>query len=311
MEHNYASAIAYTVQGDDWSGWVGREVTVEAPYPVEAGRVADFCALVGDANPCYWDAAIATERFGSPVAPPATLLVWKFAAPWNPGGRPAHGPIIGLEIPLPVDDLINVSTETWFHAPIRVGSRLTFHERVKSISDLKRTALGPGHFVTTEFEAVDEAGTKVATNRNVMLRFRAEGAVAASAAPAPLEGSHLPEHRILVTQTLCTLNVVATKDFFPGHHDSEFARNQGIRGAYPNTMFYEGLADRVALEWAGYHARIARRSLIMASPAPIGETLWTRGKQTSREASTAELLIEVVTNTALIARATIAVDGIR
>jgi hypothetical protein len=76
-------------------------------------------------------------------------------------------------------------------------------------------------------------------------------------------------------------------------------------------MFYEGLVDRVALEWAGYDARIARRSLIMANPAPIGETLRTRGKQTSRAGGTSELLVEVVTDSALIARATLAVDGIR
>lgn len=311
MEHNYASASTYAVSGDDWTGWVGREVTVEAPYPVEAGRVADFCALVGDANPCYWDPAVAADRFGGPVAPPATLMVWRFGAPWNPAGPPVHGPLIGLEVPLPVDDLINVSTETHFHAPIRVGARLTYLDRVLSISDIKHTALGPGYFVTSEFQAVDETGTKIATHRNVVLRFRAEDSPAAPPAPEPLPGAHLPEHTIPVTATLCTLNVVATKDFFPGHHDGAFARGQGIADAYPNTMFYQGLVDRVALEWGDYDATVVRRSLTMASPAPIGQTLRTRGKQTARDGDTSELLVEVVTDTALIARAEITTKAAR
>lgn len=314
MEHNHASATLYAVRGDDWRGWIDREVTVEAPYPVEAGRVADFCSLVGDANPCYWDPAVATARFGGPVAPPATLMVWRFPAPWNPAGRPAHGPLIGLEVPLPVDDLINVSTETQVHAPIRVGARLTYRERVVAVSAEKRTALGPGHFVTTEFEAVDNTGTTIATNRNVMLRFRPERGPAAPIdppAPEPLPGAHLPEVTIPVTATLCTLNVVATRDFFPGHHDGAVARGQGIADVYPNTMFYQGLVDRVALEWAGYEAILVRRSLTMASPAPIGETLRTRGKQTARHGDTAELLVEVVTDTALTARAEVTVSGLR
>lgn len=313
MEENYASATAYAVTGDDWQGWVGREVTVEAPYPVEAGRVADFCALVGDANPCYWDPDVATARYGGPVAPPATLMVWRFPAVWNPAGRPEHGPLIGLEVPLPVDDLINVSTDTQFFAPIRVGSRLTFVDRVLSVSDEKSTALGPGYFVTSEFDAVDDTGTKVATNRNVMLRFRAErpGAPSGRSAPPPLDGAHLPEHSIPVTATLCTLTATGTKDFFPGHHDSRYARSQGIADAYPNTMYYQGLVDRVALEWAGPDAHVARRSLTMASPAPIGEILHTRGKQTARDGDTATALVEVVTDNAPIARAEVTVKGVR
>jgi acyl dehydratase len=309
--HNYASASAYAVRNDtdtDAAEWIGRTVRVEAPFPVEAGRVADYCALIGDANPLYWDRDLATARFGSPVAPPGTLMVWRFGALWQPTGRPEHGPLIGLEVPLPVDDLINVSTVTDFHAPIAVGSRLTFIDRVVAISARKRTALGDGYFVTSEFDAVDESGTTIATNRNVMLRFNpTPGSGGATPPPAPLEGAHLPEIEIPVTPTLCTLNVGATKDYFPGHHDGGFARGQGIADAYPNTMFYQGLTDRVAVEWAGPNATIARRCLTMASPAPIGTTLRTRGKRTGGDGDSAQVVVEVVTSDALIARAEITV----
>jgi acyl dehydratase len=215
-----------------------------------------------------------------------------------------------LEVPLPADDLINVSTDTRFHAPIRIGSRLTYHDRVLSISDEKRTSLGSGHFVTTESEVCDERGTKLATNRNVMLRFRAERGAASPAPPQPMAGAHLPELAIPVTATLCTLNVVATRDFFPGHHDGAHARSQGIPDAYPNTMFYQGLVDRVAFDWAGHDAILVRRALRMASPAPIGQTLRTSGRQTARHGDTAQLLIEVVTDVALIARAEITLRGL-
>jgi acyl dehydratase len=313
--HNYTSASAYAVRGstdDDPNEWVGRSLTVDAPFPVEAGRVADYCALLADPNPVYWDHAAATARFGAPVAPPGTLMCWRFGAPWQPGGRPAHGPLIGLEVPLPVDDLINVSTVTEFYAPLFIGTRLTFVDTVVSIAGPKKTGLGEGYFVTTEFDAIDDSGTKVATNRNVMLRFTPNGEESPSPAPpAPLDGANLPELIFPVTQTLCALDVAATKDYFPGHHDSDFARSQGIPDAYPNTMFYQGLTDRVALEWGGAEATIHRRSMTMASPAPIGKTLRTRGVETRRDGGTAEVLVEVVTEEALIARAEITLNGLR
>jgi len=62
----FASAVEYAVQGslEEAAEWVGREVVMTAPFCVEAGRIADFCSLVEDANPHYWDLDVATARYG-------------------------------------------------------------------------------------------------------------------------------------------------------------------------------------------------------------------------------------------------------
>ena len=71
------------------------------------------------------------------------------------------------------------------------------------------------------------------------------------------------------------MDAATTRDFFPGHHDREYARAQGARDVYLNTMFYHGFVDRVVTDWAGPDSRIVRRKLKMLVPACAGDVLTT------------------------------------
>jgi len=282
MGTEHASALTYAVHGAlrDASEWVGRHIESDAPFPVEAGRIADFCSLVEDPNPRYWQSGP-----GRLAAPPGTLMVWRLPPPWHPDGRPEHGFLFGMEIPLAADSVINASTDMWFTGPMLVGDRLRYRERITEVSEEKRTALGVGWFITTETTVTTTDGRSVGGYRNVLLRFSPEhdaSPVIRSHARPSMPTSEFAEIRFPVTAATCALVPAGTRDGFPGHHDGEAARAQGIPDRYPNTMFFHGLVDRAALEWIGFDGWIARRNLVMHRPAEVGQVLRIGGRVTAR-----------------------------
>ncbi len=320
MGRNYADLTWYVRRGsgDDAADWIGREIVIAAPYPVNEAQIAYFAAMVEDPNENYWDAAAAERRYGTIISPGGMLMSWAFPTPWQPNGPPEHSPALALEVPLPGETLINVSTETWFHAPIRVGDRLTYTHRIEAISPLKRTAVGEGYFVTMVTECRDRKGNELATNVNVLYRYDAHPVAEAKSIPQTPQPvvdpglEPLPEVTLPVTLTRLVVNVAATRDFFPGHYDSDYARAQGVQDAYHNTMFFQGLVDRVGYAWAGYDAWLTHRRLRMVLPACNGDTLCTRGRVVARRQENgramADLKIDVMTERGLAVTASLTFD---
>ena len=276
---NYADVSIYAAEGTNADGltWVGRTSERAAPYAVNEAQIGYYCSLVEDANENYWDPAAAARRHGTIISPPGMLIVWSFPLPWNPEGRPDHSPFLGLEVPLPGRTLINVSTDTTFHDVVRVGDLLVYRERVSAISPEKHTTLGVGQFVTTMTEVFNDNGEHVASHENVLYRYEPHDP-APSPAPADPElrpPGDLPVVTMPVTVGRCVLDTATTRDFFPGHHDREYARAQGAHDVYLNTMFYHGFVDRVVTDWAGPRSRVLRRKLRMLMPACVGDVLTT------------------------------------
>ncbi len=73
------------------------------------------------------------------------------------------------------------------------------------------------------------------------------------------------------------LDAAATQDYFPGHHNPAYARHQGQKEIYLNTMAIEGFIDRVATDWAGPHTFIRKRQMQMRSSIYAGDTLRGEG----------------------------------
>lgn len=141
-----------------------------ATAPVSAARIQLFAAMVRDANRSYWDAEYARQHWGGLPAPPALLMGWLIAPPWQPGGRrPAS--LIALRVPLPGTTFINAANEVEFGPPIVEGDVLTAVDELVSVSPQKRTRLGVGHFVETLETYRRQDGTVVATCRNTLFRF--------------------------------------------------------------------------------------------------------------------------------------------
>lgn len=97
-------------------------------------------------------------------------------------------------------------------------------------------------------------------------------------------GDRLPAISIPLTFERVAMTPFSTWDFFPGHHNPEFARAQGLRDIYLNTIALQGFADRLVMEWAGSHSMIVRRQMKMRQPAHPGDTLHITGVVTERVA---------------------------
>jgi acyl dehydratase len=73
-------------------------------------------------------------------------------------------------------------------------------------------------------------------------------------------------------------DAAATQDYFPGHHNPAYARHQGQKNIYLNTMAIEGFIDRVATDWAGPHTFIRKREMQMRASIYAGDTITGKGK---------------------------------
>lgn len=140
---------------------------------VDAAMIRHYAAMVQDRNAGYWDEEFAAEQWGAVVAPPGMLMTWLIPIEWKPaGGMPV--PLLTARVPLPGDTLINASNDVELFMPIRVGDHLNVVEELVDVSEVKRTAVGVGHFVTTVSTYRRQDGAVVARNTNVLFRFSSE-----------------------------------------------------------------------------------------------------------------------------------------
>jgi acyl dehydratase len=72
----------------------------------------------------------------------------------------------------------------------------------------------------------------------------------------------------------------ATGDYFPGHWDPDYARRQGQRTIYANSLHIFGLLDRAVTDWAGPTSFLVRRNVRLVSSMYAGDTVTVSGKVT-------------------------------
>jgi acyl dehydratase len=286
--------------GEEAGSWIGRRVGPRlCEDAVNWPAIKHFCALVRDRNPLYWDEAVARKRFGAVPSPPGMLFVWSMPPLWRPDGID-YPPTLATQVPLPGNTVINVSTKSEFLAPILVGDRLSVEETVTDVSSEKRTALGAGHFITTDVLYRNQRGEMVARHGNVLFRYTVAGDHASSVPPrVPGEEERqagkelLPQVVLPVTLRVCVHDASATRDYFPGHHDRDYARAQGVKDAFLNTMFFHGFVDRVVTDWSGPAATIRERRLRMLAPIAIGDTIRTSAWVERRRREGADEVVDV------------------
>jgi acyl dehydratase len=167
------SADVHLVEGtyEEACAMVGTSSGVEvADKPVTAALIRYFCAMVHDANASYWDDEYARRHWGAVISPPAMLLTWLLATDWRPGAAEPRTMLLA-KVPLPGTTVISVGTDTEYFRPMRVGDRLQVEETLIDVSERKTTALGDGHFLTTESVFRLEDGTMVARYRHELFRY--------------------------------------------------------------------------------------------------------------------------------------------
>lgn len=150
-----------------------------APDPVNQPMIRHWAAAFEDANPVYVDPEFAARtRFGGIVAPPLMLQTWSMPTPrltgiGERGGSPTEG---SVNVLTPLDEagyVATLATNSEFEVLryLRLGESVTAETIFESVSERKKTRLGPGHFVTwvTTYRVGDEV---VGRQMFRMLKFK-------------------------------------------------------------------------------------------------------------------------------------------
>ncbi|MGQ9722305.1 MAG: hypothetical protein ACUVXA_13395 [Candidatus Jordarchaeum sp.] len=107
------------------------------------------------------------------------------------------------------------------------------------------------------------------------------------------EGEELPEIKLNVTYRKIITGVGATRDFFPGHFNPEYARDQGVESIFLNTPIFEGFVDRLLTNWSGPGAWIKKRKIQIRGTVPAGSIISASGKVTKTYTEDGQYLVDL------------------
>lgn len=106
-------------------------------------------------------------------------------------------------------------------------------------------------------------------------------------------GEQLPELAIPVTVTLINGGAIATRDYFPGHHDVEAARELGSPHIFMNILTTSALVQRFVEDWAGPLATFKDLRIKLGAPNYPGDTMTFSGEVSERDESGRSLVVSL------------------
>jgi acyl dehydratase len=169
---------------DDIEGLLGvRQYEEVGEFPVEQGYIWTTCSSVENGNPLFWDAEVAEEVTGGPIAPPTMVSVWFRPHHWAPNRSTPGLPLqihFDLKEGLGLPEAVMSDNTIVFHEPVRPGDRLTTRQILTSVSDQKTTKLGTGRFWVIDVEYHNQRGDLVAVESYTGFGYRRAGAEEAS-----------------------------------------------------------------------------------------------------------------------------------
>ncbi|MFD8641519.1 bifunctional MaoC family dehydratase N-terminal/OB-fold nucleic acid binding domain-containing protein [Streptomyces zaomyceticus] len=131
--------------------------------PVNLPMIRHWCEAMGDAHPAY--------RGPDAVAPPTMLQAWTMGGLSGHTDRSsAHEELFALLDGAGYTSVVATDCEQEYLRPLRPGDEITFDTVIESVSELKTTKLGTGHFVTTRTD-VRAGGELAGTHRFRILKY--------------------------------------------------------------------------------------------------------------------------------------------
>lgn len=107
------------------------------------------------------------------------------------------------------------------------------------------------------------------------------------------EGAELAPLEIEVTATTLARGVLGTRDLYPMHHDPEFAKANGVRDIFLNTMWYQGAVGRYVTDWAGPGSLLRMLEIGMRAHCCPGDTLRIHGTVTGKREDAGRRLVDL------------------
>lgn len=97
-------------------------------------------------------------------------------------------------------------------------------------------------------------------------------------------GDKLPEQAIPITVALITSGAIATRDFFPGHHDKDAAIELGSPHIFMNILTTNGLVQSFVERWSGPESVFQDIDIKLGMPNYPGDTMTFKGQVTAADA---------------------------
>lgn len=99
-------------------------------------------------------------------------------------------------------------------------------------------------------------------------------------------GDKLPEKAISITVALISNGALATRDFFPGHHDKDAAIALGSPHIFMNILTTNGLVQSYVEGWSGPQSRLKNIDIKLGMPNYPGDVMTFMGEVTATDATT-------------------------
>jgi len=164
---------------DDVTALIGTpQYPVTATFGVERSYTYNTLAATQNANPLYWDDAVADELTGGMTALPSTLSLWLRPHFWEPG---ADGEQVALKVHFDLKERFDlpeaVMTDNTleFHDPVRPGDVISHAQVLRSVSGPKTTKLGSGRFWVIDIEYRNQDGALVGIESYTGFGYKRQG----------------------------------------------------------------------------------------------------------------------------------------
>jgi acyl dehydratase len=293
---------------------VGETVESVANLTVEAGKVAEFAAAVGDHDPVFRDPAVADRRGLKCVpAPPTFTRVSMF-----PRYRPAGVGRLGFDLGFDIRYELHGEQAYEFARPVYVGDTLSGRTTLTDAYEREGRQGGTMTFAVLETEYADGDGEPVITERETIIETdetvsasddaneRAPHSATAEAATVRQPAAEFePPGSVdevavgdsgptVIIDALAPQDFVryagASGDFNPIHYDEQYATALGNKGVFGQGMLTAGYVGRFVSDWFGLEAirRLGTRFTARVWP---GDTLTVQGEVT--EVDGADVTAEV------------------
>ncbi|NQT47630.1 MAG: acyl dehydratase [Chloroflexi bacterium] len=110
------------------------------------------------------------------------------------------------------------------------------------------------------------------------------------------EGQDLPILSKEISATTIIAGAIATRDFYPLHHDFRFAQKAGAKDILMNNITTGGFVGRYLTDWSGPEGEIKRMKFRLGMPCHPNDTLTMTGKVAKKYRDTGEHLVDVEYN---------------
>jgi acyl dehydratase len=106
-------------------------------------------------------------------------------------------------------------------------------------------------------------------------------------------GQEIPtSYSLKLDMTRLCLQVSGTQDYYPVHHDRDFARAQGVPDSFVNTGFLTAASGRLLTDWIGLGGWLRKFRIEMRKMNLLGDTMTVRGKVTDKYVQNGDHYIE-------------------